>query len=151
MLAHTAEEMGIRVAEYIMGKKTRPIDYQKIPSCLYTQPEAASCGLTEPQAIERGLDTKVGIFPLFNNARALIANQAENTFVKVIAEKTTGELLGVHIFGPYATEMIGEVALALELECTVKELMETIQPHPTVSEGIKEGASSVYGSAIHML
>lgn len=151
MLAHTAMEQGIRCAEAIMGKKTRPIEYGKIPSCLYTQPEAASCGMTEPVAQEKGLAIEVGIFPLFNNARTLIAGQADNTFVKIIAAKDTGELLGAHIFGPYATEMIGEFALALELECTAKELIDTIHPHPTVSEGLKEGAGSVYGEAIHSL
>lgn len=151
MLAHTAEEMGIRVAEYIMGQKIRPISYEKIPACLYTRPEAAGCGLTEPEAISKGIRADIGIFPLFNNARTLIAGQEDNTFVKVVADKDTGELLGVHIFGPSATEMIAEAALALELECTVQELIDTIHPHPTVSEGLKEGAAAVFGRAIHSL
>ncbi len=151
MLAHTAEEMGIRAAEHIMEKRIRPIDYRKIPACLYSQPEAASCGLTQPQAIEMGISVDVGIFPLFNNARTLIAGQGDNTFVKILSEKDSGELLGVHIFGPYATEMIAEAALALELECTVQELIDTIHPHPTVSEGLKEGAASIKGAAIHSL
>ena len=151
MLAHTAEEMGVRAAERIMGKKTRPIDYEKIPACLYTHPEAASCGYTEPRAQERGYTVQTGIFPLFNNARTLIAGQADNTFVKVVADKETGELLGVHLFGPYATELIAEAALAMELECTVQELIDTIHPHPTVSEGLKEGAAAVLGTAIHAL
>ncbi len=88
---------------------------------------------------------------MFNNARTLIAGQEDNTFVKVVADKDTGELLGVHIFGPSATEMIAEAALALELECTVQELIDTIHPHPTVSEGLKEGAAAVFGRAIHSL
>jgi dihydrolipoamide dehydrogenase len=117
MLAHTAMEQGIRCAEAIMGKKTRPIEYGKIPSCLYTQPEAASCGMTEPVAQEKGLAIEVGIFPLFNNARTLIADQADNTFVKIIAAKDTGELLGAHIFGPYATEMIGPVRAKIPNDC----------------------------------
>lgn len=151
MLAHTAEEQGVRCAEAIMGRKIRPIEYGKIPSCLYTTPEAASVGLTETDAEKQGRAVEVGIFPLFNNARTLIVGQADNTFVKMLADPETKELLGVHIFGPYATEMIGEAALALELECTVQELIDTIHPHPTVSEGLKEGAASVLGAAIHSL
>lgn len=151
MLAHTAEEQGIRCAEAVMGKKTRRIPYDKIPSCLYTTPEAASVGMTEPQANEAGRNVDIGIFPLFNNARTLISGQMDNTFIKVLADAETKELLGVHMFGPYATEMIAEAALALELECTTQELIDTIHPHPTVSEGLKEGAASVLGVAIHSL
>lgn len=149
MLAHSAEEMGLRCAELLAGQKPRRLDYHKIPSCLYTSPEAASVGLTQDQAEEQGYPTVAGVFPLLANSRALIVGQGKGTFVKIVADEETKEVLGVHIFGPYATEIIAEASLALGLECTVNELAETVHPHPTVSEGIKEAAASLLDGAIH--
>ena len=149
MLAHSAEEMGLRCADILSGRKPRPIDYQRIPSCLYTNPEAASVGLTQVQAEEAGYKVAVGIFPLMANARTLILNQSANSFAKIVCDKETKEILGVHLFGPFATEMIAEASLAMELECTAQEIADTIHPHPTVSEAIKEAASSLLDGAIH--
>lgn len=151
LLAHTAAEQGLTAANAIMGQPFQPIRYDIIPSCLYTHPEAASVGLTEQECEKRGLKTKTGIFPLFNNARSLIHGEIDETFVKMITDERTDEVLGVHIFAPGATELIAEAALALALECTAQEIAELIHPHPTVSEGIKEAAESALGHAIHSL
>lgn len=151
LLAHTAAEQGLTAANAIMGQPGQVIRYDIIPACLYTHPEAASAGLTEQECEKRGLAVKVGIFPLFNNARTLIHGEIDETFVKIITDERTDEVLGVHIFAPGATEMIGEATLALALECTAQELAELIHPHPTVSEGIKEAAEAALGHAIHSL
>ena len=151
LLAHTAAEQGLTAANAIMGQPYQAIRYDIIPGCLYSHPEAASVGLTEQECEKRGLKTKVGIFPLFSNARTLIHGEIDETFVKMITDERTDEVLGMHIFAPGATEMIGEAALALALECTAQELAELIHPHPTVSEGIKEAAEAALGHAIHSL
>ncbi len=151
LLAHTAAEQGLTAANVIMGQPHRKIRYDIIPGCLYTHPEAASAGLTEQECEKRELKTKIGIFPMFNNARTLIHGEIDETFVKMISDERTDEVLGVHIFAPGATEMIAEAALAISLECTAQEVAELIHPHPTVSEGIKEAAEAVLGHAIHSL
>jgi len=147
MLAHVASEQGIIAAQNIMGIKDK-MDYKVIPSCIYTNPEIASVGMTEEEAKSKGIDYKKGIFPLTANGKSIICNETSG-FVKIIADSKYGEILGVHIIGPRATDMIGEAALAIKLEATVDELISTIHAHPTVSESIKEAALSVKNEAIH--
>lgn len=148
MLAHVASEQGIVAAENIMGIN-KEIDYKAIPACIYTKPEIASVGMTEAEAKKSGIEYKVGKFMLSNNGKALIMNEIEGTMVKIITDKKYEEVLGMHIFGPRATELIAEGALALRLEATVDEIITTIHPHPTISESIKEAALSVNNIAIH--
>lgn len=148
MLAHVASEQGIVAAENIMGIQ-REMDYKAIPACIYTKPEIASVGITEEEAKKSGIEYKVGKFMLSNNGKALIANEVEGTMVKIIADNKYEEILGMHIYGPRATDLIIEGALALRLEATVDEIVTTIHPHPTVSESIKEAALSVNNIAIH--
>jgi len=147
MLAHVASEQGIIAAESIMGLKNK-MDYKVIPSCIYTNPEIASVGMTEEEAKSKGIDYKKGVFPLMANGKSIIYNETSG-FVKIIADSKYGEVLGVHIIGPRATDMIGEAALAIKLEATIDELISTIHAHPTVSESIKEAALSVKNEAIH--
>jgi len=148
MLAHVASEQGIVAAENIMGLH-REMDYKAIPACIYTKPEIASVGITEEEAKKSGIEYKVGKFMLSNNGKALIANEVEGTMVKIIADTKYGEILGVHIYGPRATDLIMEGTLALRLEATVDEIVTSIHPHPTISESIKEAALSVNNIAIH--
>lgn len=148
MLAHVASEQGIVAAENIMGIQ-REMDYKAIPACIYTKPEIASVGITEEEARKSGIQYKVGKFMLSNNSKALISNEVEGTMVKIIADNKYEEILGMHIYGPRATDLIIEGALALRLEATVDEIVTTIHPHPTVSESIKEAALSVNSIAIH--
>ncbi|HHV46841.1 MAG TPA: dihydrolipoyl dehydrogenase [Tissierellia bacterium] len=148
MLAHVASEQGIVAAENIMGIN-KEMNYKAIPACIYTKPEIASVGITEEEAKKSGIEYKVGKFMLSNNGKALIANEIEGTMVKIIADTKYGEILGMHIYGPRATDLIIEGALALRLEATVDEIVTTIHPHPTVSESIKEAALSVNNIAIH--
>lgn len=147
-LAHTASAMGETAAEVIMG---RDVFYDETtnPTSVFMMPEAASVGMTEEQAKARKIDCKVGRFPLLANGKALILNGGEG-LVKVIAGARYGEILGVHIIGPRATDLIQEGALAIRLEATVDELISTIHGHPTVSEAVREAALSVANRAIHM-
>lgn len=147
MLAHVAFAEGVVAAENALGTR-KSIDYKTVPSCIYTQPEAASVGLTEKQALEAGYKIKVGRFPLIANGKALI--EGLDGFIKVIANERYGEILGVHILGPHATELIAEAALALKLEATVEELTATIHPHPSVSEAMAEAALAVDKIALHI-
>lgn len=147
MLAHVASEQGIIAAQSIMGIKDK-MDYKVIPSCIYTSPEIASVGMTEEEAKSKGIDYKKGVFPLMANGKSIISNETSG-FVKVIADSKYGEVLGVHIIGSRATDIIGEAALAIKLEATVDELISTIHAHPTVSESVKEAALSVKNRAIH--
>ncbi|WP_129597213.1 dihydrolipoyl dehydrogenase [Anaerophilus nitritogenes] len=149
MLAHVASEQGIIAAENIMGKDVK-MDDKTIPSCVYTKPELASVGLTEEQAKEKGIDYKVGKFPLMANGKSLIMNETLG-IIKIIADKKYDEILGVHIFGPRATDLITEGALALRLEATLSEIASTIHAHPTVGEAIKEAVLAVNKEAIHMI
>lgn len=148
MLAHVASEQGIVAAENIMGIE-REMDYKAIPACIYTKPEIASVGVTEEEVKKLGIEYKVGKFMLSNNSKALISNEIEGTMVKVITDTKYDEVLGMHIYGPRATDLISEGALALRLEATIDEIVTTIHPHPTVSESIKEAALSVSNIAIH--
>lgn len=149
MLAHVASDQGIIAVENIMGKNKK-MDYKTVPACVYTKPELASVGLTEEQAKERGIDYKVGKFPLIYNGKSLIMNDTEG-FIKIIADKKYEEVLGVHILGPRATDLITEAALALRLEATLEEIITTVHAHPTIGEAMKEAALAVNKEAIHMV
>jgi dihydrolipoamide dehydrogenase len=147
-LAHLSSAEGIALAERIAGQEFRPIDYDQVPGCTYCDPEIGSVGLTEKEARERGYDVRVGTFKFGILARARIANEIEG-FVKIVAEKKYDEILGVHMIGPRATELVAEATLALRLECTVEELIRTIHAHPTMSEAVGEAAHATHGAPIH--
>jgi dihydrolipoamide dehydrogenase len=148
-LAHVSSAEGILVAERLAGEDVRPINYDHVPGCTYCDPEIGSVGLTEAQARERGYDVRVGSFPFGVLGRARMANETEG-FVKIVADTKYDEVLGVHIIGPRATELIAEAVLALRLECTVEELIRTIHAHPTMSEAMGEAAHATHGAAIHV-
>lgn len=149
MLAHLASHMGIVAAENAMGHTVK-MDYRAVPAPIYTVPEVASVGLSEQQARDQGYDVLTGRFPLRPLGRAMALGETEG-LVKVVTERKYGELLGVHIFGPYATEMIHEAVIAIKLEATIEELMTTVHAHPTLSEAVGEAALDVRGEAIHKL
>ena len=146
-LAHTASAMGEAAAENICGIDAA-YDEKTNPTCVYIEPEAAAVGLTEEQCKSRGIDYTVGRFPMAGNGKALILNGGEG-LVKIISEPKYGEILGVHIIGPRATDLISEAALAIGSELTVDELISTIHSHPTVTEAVREAALDVYGRCIH--
>ncbi len=148
-LAHLSSAEGILAAERIAGHPVRPIVYDHVPACTYCDPEIGSVGLTEEQARERGYDVQVGSFPFGVLGRAKIAQEIEG-FVKIVAEKKYDEILGVHMIGLRSTELIAQATLALRLECTVEELIRTIQAHPTMSEAVGEAAHATHGAPIHM-
>ena len=148
-LAHTASAMGEVAAENIMGIPA-VYDEKTNPTCVYMEPEAASVGLTEEQAKAKGLNYKVGKFPMSANGKALILNGGEG-LVKIIADAKYGEVLGMHIIGPRATDLIAEGALAIRLEATIDELISTIHSHPTVTETMREAALNVEKRAIHTM
>ncbi len=148
-LAHVASAEGILAAEHMAGYHgARPVNYDRVPSCTYCDPEVASVGLTEAKARERGYDVAVGKFPLSALAKAAILGKPEG-FVKVVREKKYDEVLGVHILGAHATDLIGEACVALQLEGTDEELFRTMHAHPTLSEAVMEAAHAAHGSAIH--
>ena len=147
-LAHLSSAEGIVLAERIAGQEYRPINYDQVPGCTYCDPEIGSVGLTEKEAQTRGFDVKVGTFKFGILARARIAGETEG-FVKIVADKKYDEILGVHMIGPRATELVAEATLALRLECTVEELVRTIHAHPTMSEAVGEAAHALHGGAIH--
>ena len=147
-LAHVASAQGIVAAERIMGRKSR-INLSVVPSCIYTHPEIACLGITEEQAKEKGLQYDVGRFPFRANGKALAMGQPEG-LVKIIADRKYGGILGVHMIGPRATDMIGEMAAVMNLEGTVEEICATIHPHPTLSEALLEAAHDCMGEAIHI-
>jgi dihydrolipoamide dehydrogenase len=148
-LAHLSSAEGIVLAERLAGKEVRPINYDHVPGCTYCDPEIGSVGLSEQKAIERGYDVRVGTFAFRVLARARIANETDG-FVKIVADKKYDEVLGVHMIGPRATELVAEATLALRLECTVEELIRTIHAHPTMSEAVLEASHATHGSAIHV-
>jgi len=148
-LAHVGAMAGLVIAAKIAGKYARPVRRDRVPACTYTEPQIGSVGLTEAQAKEKGLQVKVGKFPFSANSKASIVDSHEG-FIKVVAEAKYGELLGVHIIGPQATELIAEAVTALELEATVEEMMFTIHAHPTLAEAMLDGFSSVEGLAINI-
>ena len=147
-LAHLSSAEGVALAERIAGQDFRPINYDQVPGCTYCDPEIGSVGLTEKEARERGYDVRIGTFKFGVLARARIANEIEG-FVKIVADRKYDEILGVHMIGPRATELVAEATLAVRLECTVEELIRTIHAHPTMSEAVGEAAHAVHGAAIH--
>jgi dihydrolipoamide dehydrogenase len=147
MLAHVASAEGIVAVETIMGLKPE-MDLGTVPSAVYTKPEIASVGMTEKEAVDAGYRIKVGRFPLMANGKALI--MMEDGLVKIIADVETKEILGVHMIGPRATDIIAEAAIAMRLEATVEELITTIHAHPTVSEAVMEAGHGVFEHAIHL-
>jgi dihydrolipoamide dehydrogenase len=148
-LAHVSSMEGIVLAERIAGQHVQPINYDHVPRCTYTEPEIGSVGLTEAQAKAQGHEVRVGSFPFRALARARMAGEIEG-FVKIVAEKKYDEILGVHIIGPRATELIAEAVMALRMEVTIEELVKTIHAHPTMSEAVGEAAHAAHGAAIHM-
>lgn len=148
-LAHVGAMAGMVVAAKIAGKYARPIKRERVPACTYTEPQIGSVGLTEAAAKEKGYTVKVGKFPFSANSKASIVNSHEG-FVKVVADAKYGEVLGVHIIGPQATELIAEAVTAMELEATVEEMMFTIHAHPTLAEAMLDGFGSVEGMAINV-
>ena len=147
-LAHVASAEGILAAEHMAGKAVRPINYDRVPSCTYCEPEVASVGLTEAKAKERGYDVQVGKFPLTALGKAKILGKTAG-FVKVVRETKYDELLGVHIIGAHATDLIAEACVALQMEGTDEELFRTMHAHPTLSEAVAEAAHAAHGAAIH--
>ena len=149
MLAHLASHEGIVAAEAIAGKNPHPINYDQVPNATYSDPEAASVGLTEAAARARGHKVKVGKFPFPPLGKAQILG-AQEGFVKLVSEERYDELLGVHIIGPRATELIAEGTLALRLESTVEEIYHSIHAHPTLSEAMGEAALALHARGIHL-
>jgi dihydrolipoamide dehydrogenase len=148
-LAHVASHEGIVAVEDAAGKHPHPIDYDKVPSCTYCDPEVASVGLTEEAARQRGHDVAVGQFPFTAIGKAKILNDTRG-FVKIVAEKTYDEVLGIHIIGPHATELISEAVAAVSLEATAASLFQAVHAHPTLAEAMGEAALAVHGRAIHI-
>ncbi|HEX8267741.1 MAG TPA: dihydrolipoyl dehydrogenase [Pyrinomonadaceae bacterium] len=148
-LAHLASKEGIMVVEQIAGQQAEPINMRLVPNCTYCDPEVASVGLTEQKAKEEGYDVKVGKFPFSASGKARILGETDG-FVKVVSEKKYDEVLGVHIIGSHATELLAEACVAMRLETTADELGRTIHAHPTVSESIMEAAEGVHNLTIHI-
>ncbi len=150
-LAHKASAEGILAVEHMAGQHVSPIEYGKIAACTYTNPEIASVGLTEAKAKEKGYEVKVGKFPFSANGKARVLGQNRFGFIKIVAEKQYGEVLGMHMIGPRVTEMISEGGLALTHEATGESMLQTIHAHPTLYEAIGEAAHALeHGSAIHI-
>lgn len=148
LLAHVASAEGMIAAENMMGKSSK-IDFKTVPSCIYTRPELASVGLTEAEAKKQGYAVKTGVFPLYANGKSMIMGEGEG-MVKFVVDAHTDEILGLHMAGPRATDLIVEGALAIRLEATIDEIITTIHAHPTVGEAIHEAAHAVHGNAIHL-
>ncbi|MGI9066512.1 MAG: dihydrolipoyl dehydrogenase [Pyrinomonadaceae bacterium] len=150
LLAHLASKEGIVAVEHMAGQKdVRPINLRLVPNCTYCDPEVASVGLTEAKAREQGYDVKIGKFPFSASGKARILGEEEG-FVKIIGEGKYDEILGVHIIGAHATELIAEACVAMQLESTAEELGRTMHAHPTVAEAVMEAAEGVHGLAVHI-
>ncbi len=150
MLAHKASKEGIVAAEVIAGQKGAAADWATIPGVIFTDPEIATAGMTEAQAKAAGHDVRTGTFNVGALGRALAASEPDG-FYKVVADAKTDRLLGIHILGANASDLISEAALALEMGATVADLALTVHPHPTMSEGIMEAAEALHGKAIHAI
>jgi dihydrolipoamide dehydrogenase len=148
LLAHVASAEGVIAAEHAMKRQPKMV-MSTTPSAVYTNPELASVGLTEVEAKKAGYAVKTGVFPLYANGKALIMN-GQNGILKFVVDGATDEILGIHMAGPRATDLIAEGALALRLEATVDEIVSTVHAHPTVSESFHEAAHAVHGHAIHL-
>ena len=149
LLAHKASHEGIVCVEHMAGKGHGTVDYGNVPNCTYCHPEVASVGLTEEQAKEQGYDIEVGKLPWVAIGRAVAQGHADG-FVKIIRDKKYSEILGAHIVGPHATELIAEFVVGRHLESTVEEMEKAMHPHPTLSEGVSEGALAALGRPIHI-
>jgi dihydrolipoamide dehydrogenase len=149
MLAHKASREGLVAAAAIAGDKSAAFDPVGIPAVIFTDPEVASVGLTEPQAVEKGYTPVTGRFPFAASGRAMTRDETEG-FVKVVADKKTDVVLGVHMVGPDVSELIAEAGLALEMGATVEDLASTIHAHPTLPEVVMEAAEAVHGMAVHI-
>jgi dihydrolipoamide dehydrogenase len=147
-LAHVGAMEGLVAVAKIAGKPAKPINPEHIPNATYCHPEIGSVGLTEARAKEAGYEVKIGKFPFTANSRASIVGQHEG-FIKIVSDAQYGEILGVHIIGPQATELIAEAVTAMELEGTAEDLMWTIHAHPTLAEAMLDASNSVYGMAIN--
>ncbi len=148
-LAHKASHEGIACVEKMAGLKTaHPLDTSNIPGCTYCRPQVASVGMTEAKAKDAGHEVRVGTFPFQGNGKAIALGEPEG-FVKTVFDKKTGELLGAHMIGPEVTELIQGYAVARQLETTEAELMQTVFPHPTLSEAMHESVLDAYGRVIH--
>ena len=135
-------------SEIFAGRETRPLNYDHVPGCTYCDPEIGSVGLTEKEAKERGHEVRIGTFPFGVLGRAKMAGETEG-FVKIVADKTTDGILGVHMIGARSTELVAEATVAVRLESTVEELIRTVHAHPTMAEAIGEAAHAAHGAAIH--
>lgn len=148
-LAHVAHHEAICCIEWICGKSKRTVDYSTVPGCTYTDPGVASVGLTENAAREAGIEIKVGRFPFLASGRAVASDETEG-FVKLIFDAKHGELLGAHLIGSQATELIAELVMAKKLEATEEEIIHAMHPHPTYSEAVMEAAGQAYGESVHI-
>ena len=148
LLAHVGGMAGMVAVAKIAGRNFRPIRKDRIPACTYTEPQIGAVGLTEAAAREKGIEIKVGKFPFAGNSKATIVDSHDG-FVKIIADAKYGEVLGVHIIGPSATELISEAVVAMDMEATIDELMFTIHAHPTLSEAMLDAYGAVEGMAIN--
>jgi len=149
MLAHKASAEGIIAIEHLAGENPAPMEYTNISGCIYSHPEVASVGLTENQAVDLGYKIKVGKFPFRALGKSMAIGETEG-FIKVIYDEKFGEMLGCHIIGAEATNLISEAAIARKLETTWHEVLQTIHPHPTLSEGIMEATADAFNEAIHI-
>jgi len=147
-LAHVASHEGIIAVEHMAGKNPLPMDHALISKCIYSSPEVASVGYTEDEAKEKGYNVKLGKFPFKAIGKALVYGESDG-FVKLVVDKETDDILGVHMIGPHVTDMISEAGLAMVLDATPWEVSHTIHPHPTLSEVMGEAALAVDGKAIH--
>ncbi|WP_276734590.1 dihydrolipoyl dehydrogenase [Bacillus sp. (in: firmicutes)] len=147
-LAHVASHEGIIAVEHFAGLNPHPLDPTLVPKCIYSSPEAASVGLTEDEAKANGHNVKIGKFPFMAIGKALVYGESDG-FVKIVADRDTDDILGVHMIGPHVTDMISEAGLAKVLDATPWEVGQTIHPHPTLSEAIGEAALAADGKAIH--
>ena len=148
LLAHKASAEGVAAVEIMAGVRDPGFDLLSIPGCIYCEPEVAMVGLSEAQARERGIEVKVGKIPFRSNGKAVAINQTEG-FVKIVASKQYGEVIGCQIIGHHATDLIAEVVLGRTLETTTAELGHSVHPHPTLSESIMEAALAAEGEAIN--
>jgi dihydrolipoamide dehydrogenase len=148
-LAHVASAQGIIAVETIAGEDPQPLDYDAVPRCTYCHPQVASFGLSEAEAAEQGYDVKVGKFPFRPNGKALALGERDG-FVKIVADDTTGEILGTHMVGPEVTELLPELVAARTWELTPEEIARTVHAHPTLSEALMEAAHGVFGEPLHI-
>lgn len=149
LLAHVAYKEAEVAVENVLGQK-KVMDYRFIPNCIFSFPEIASVGLTEEEAKEKGYTVQIGKFPFRANGKALIEGETEG-FVKILSDKKTGEVLGIHVIGPHASDLIAEGVLAMNMECTPEEVAGAIHAHPTLSEAVMEAAEGVFGLPLHFV